>query len=82
MKKRMTTNVGIRPTIRDGQEKPNVETHLLDIPPQTDLYGKKADVVLLQYLRPEQTFDNMELLKQQINRDICAVREYREETER
>ena len=55
---------------------------LLDIPPQTDLYGKKADVVLLQYLRPEQTFDNMELLKQQINRDICAAREYREETER
>ena len=47
----------------------------------TDLYGKKADVVLLQYLRPEQTFDNMELLKQQINRDICAAREYREETE-
>lgn len=79
---RGVTNVGIRPTIRDGQEKPNVETHLLDIPPQTDLYGKKADVVLLQYLRPEQTFDNLELLKQQINRDICAAREYREETER
>ena len=58
-----------------------METHLLDIPPQTDLYGKKADVVLLQYLRPEQTFDNLELLKQQINRDICAAREYREETE-
>ena len=60
------TNIGIRPTLDDG-EIPTVESRLLDF--SGDLYGKTVKVELLHYLRPERKFASVEELKAQIMLD-------------
>jgi riboflavin kinase/FMN adenylyltransferase len=35
----------------------------------TDIYGKKIEVSLLHYLREEQKFGSVDLLKAQLNQD-------------
>ncbi len=62
-------NVGCRPTV--AGEAPSIEVHLLDW--SGDLYGKTLKVDLLEFLRPEQKFDSIEALKQQITKDCQAV---------
>ena len=65
------TNLGVRPTIEEG-EPVSSETYLLDY--DGDLYGKYVDVSLLRFLRPEQKFDSMEALETQMKRDIDTIR--------
>ena len=67
---RGVSNVGIRPTV-DNAASVNCETHLLDC--DADLYGKKATVSFLRFLRPEERFDSVEALKKQVARDIAAA---------
>ncbi|MCC0178019.1 bifunctional riboflavin kinase/FAD synthetase [Waterburya agarophytonicola K14] len=62
-------NVGCRPTV--AGETPTIEVHLLNW--SGDLYGRDLKVNLLQFLRPEQKFDSVEALKQQITQDCQAV---------
>ena len=62
-------NVGCRPTV--AGEAPTIEVHLLSW--SGDLYGKTLKVDLLEFLRPEQKFDSVEALKQQIAKDCQAV---------
>ena len=62
-------NIGCRPTV--AGEAPTIEVHLLNW--SGDLYGQKLKVDLLEFLRPEQKFDSVEALKQQIARDCQAV---------
>ena len=57
------TNIGIRPTLEDG-EIPTVESRVLDF--NGDLYGKTIKIELLHYLRPERKFSSVEELKEQI----------------
>ena len=59
-------NVGLRPTINDNIE-PTVESNLLNF--SGNLYGKKMTVFFVEQLRPEQKFDGLEALKNQIAKD-------------
>ncbi len=63
-------NIGIRPTV-NGTD-PSVEVHLFDW--NSDLYGKKLAVQLVQFLRPEQKFPDLEALKTQIQLDCTVAR--------
>lgn len=61
-------NIGNRPTVA-GQDL-SVEVHILDW--SGDLYGKTLTVSLQSFLRPEQKFNSLEDLKQQIELD-CQI---------
>lgn len=58
-------NIGFNPTV-EGQNQ-TIEVHLFDF--DADIYGKKIEVSLLQYLRDEQKFGSIDLLKAQLNQD-------------
>ncbi|MEO0770625.1 MAG: bifunctional riboflavin kinase/FAD synthetase [Cyanobacteria bacterium J06649_4] len=61
-------NIGNRPTV-NGQAM-TVEVHVLNW--TGDLYGKMLTVSLESFIRPEQKFDSLAALKEQIERD-CGV---------
>lgn len=61
------TNVGVKPTVT-GTRSPLAETHLIGF--SGDLYGQRADVEFLGFVRPEQKFDSLGALKIQIEDDI------------
>ena len=61
-------NIGCRPTVAGNS--PTIEVHLLDW--SGDLYSRDLKVELKEFLRPEQKFDSVEALKQQIVKD-CQV---------
>lgn len=63
-------NIGLRPTV-DGQE-PRLEAHLFDC--DAELYGKRMEVELLTFLRPEERFDGLDALKAQIAIDITHAK--------
>jgi riboflavin kinase/FMN adenylyltransferase len=66
-------NLGIRPTI-DQTRTRLLEIHLFDF--EDDLYDREVDVRLKHFLRREQRFDSLDLLKSQIARDAEAAREF------
>jgi len=65
-------NVGMRPTVNGKQ--PVLEAHLFDL--DSDLYGQLLSVEFKAFIRPEQKFEGLEKLKQQIETDIKQVRNY------
>jgi len=67
------TNVGIRPTIDDG-DAITVEGTLLDF--DGDLYGKTVRMELYHYLRPERHFESLQALRTQVMLDAQQVRAY------
>lgn len=67
---RSITNIGIKPTV-EGKNL-GVETFIYDF--EGSLYGKKAYVKLLRFIRPEKKFSSVEELKKQVDRDIEAGR--------
>ena len=66
-------NVGVRPTVTDGNAPVNCETHIINY--NGLLYGKEIRVEFLRCLRPERRFGTMEELHRQIERDIATARE-------
>ncbi|NDW48014.1 bifunctional riboflavin kinase/FAD synthetase [Ruegeria sp. PrR005] len=60
-------SVGVRPMFKG--EQPNIETFLFDF--SGDLYGATLSVGLVEYLRPEMTFDGLDALIAQMDAD-CA----------
>ncbi|MEN9517450.1 MAG: hypothetical protein RLZZ381_38 [Cyanobacteriota bacterium] len=64
-------NIGCRPTV--AGEAPTIEVHLLNW--SGDLYGQTLKVNLIEFIRPEQKFDSLEALKQQIKQDCQSVLE-------
>jgi riboflavin kinase/FMN adenylyltransferase len=58
-------NIGVRPTV-DGKNL-SIEAHILDF--NSDLYGRKIELQLCQFLRNEQKFDGIEALKIQLEND-------------
>lgn len=66
-------NVGHRPAV-DALPRPVLEAHLLDF--SADLYGRRLQVELHQKLRDEQAFPSLDLLRQQIERDIETARKW------
>ena len=55
-------NIGFNPTVEGDHL--SIEIHYLDF--DADLYDQKITVSILKYLRPEQKFDSVELLKKQL----------------
>ena len=60
------TNVGVKPTVQGTT--PLTETHIFDL--EGDLYGKTITVSLENFIRPEQKFDSILQLQNQINADV------------
>jgi riboflavin kinase/FMN adenylyltransferase len=68
-------NLGYRPTINSSQSERVLEIHLLDF--NSDIYGRDVEVRFIRYLRPEQKFENLDALTQQIERDVQQARQFR-----
>jgi len=65
------TNVGTRPTFREGGLV-LAEAHLLDF--AGDLYGRRVELSFLSYLRPERRFPGVDALRAQIRADVEEAR--------
>ncbi len=63
-------NLGTRPMFDPPQEL--LEAHLFDF--DGDLYGKRIEVALHHFIRPEAKFDSLEALTAQMDRDSAEAR--------
>lgn len=63
-------SLGVRPMF--GENRPNLETFLFDF--SGDLYGAPLSVGLVEFLRPELTFDGLDALIAQMGADCDAAR--------
>jgi riboflavin kinase/FMN adenylyltransferase len=70
---RGVVNLGVRPTIEGASPQRVLEFHIFDL--DRDLYGKEIEMRFLHYLRPEQKFENLGALREQIGRDVAKARE-------
>lgn len=68
-------NIGVRPTV-DGT-RTLLEVHLLDF--NQEIYGRYVEVEFCTKLRDEVRYPNLDLLKEQIAKDVLAARRYFEE---
>ncbi|MEQ9506804.1 MAG: riboflavin biosynthesis protein RibF [Hyphomonas sp.] len=64
-------NFGRTPTT--GLRDPLLETHIFDF--DGDIYGKRLEVQLVAYLRPERRYETLELMVAQMHKDAAAARE-------
>lgn len=65
-------NLGVRPTV-DGATR-MLEAHIFDF--SGDLYGCQIEVEFVRFLRPEQRFASLELLREQILVDAASARQW------
>ena len=70
---RGVVNLGVRPTIESDLPQRVLEFHVFDL--DQDLYGKDIELRFLQYLRPEQKFENLAALREQIARDVKSAQQ-------
>ena len=68
----VVTNVGFRPTFRDGRDLV-AEAHVLDF--SGDLYGVEIDLTFEGRLREEERFESVDALREQIAKDIEQARD-------
>ena len=64
-------SLGVRPTF--GVNQPNLESYLFDF--DGDLYGAHLSVALVDHLRDEVAFDDLEALKHQMTEDCRQARD-------
>ncbi|MDQ0839633.1 riboflavin kinase/FMN adenylyltransferase [Sphingomonas faeni] len=64
-------NLGIRPSFDPPKEL--LEPYFFDF--SEDLYGRRVEVSLIEYLRPEAKFDNLEALTTQMDADCARATE-------
>ena len=69
---RVALNIGMRPTVAAAQPQLRVEAHLLDF--SGDLYGAELELEVGTKLRDEWKFASAAELREQIGRDVAAVR--------
>jgi riboflavin kinase/FMN adenylyltransferase len=65
-------NIGFNPTVEG--ENLSIEVHYFNF--DADLYDQEIKVSLLEYLRPEQKFDSVDLLKEQLAKDKISALNY------
>ena len=65
-------NIGIKPTFENEQL--SIEVYFLDF--DADLYNREIKVSILEFIRNEQKFDSIDLLKSQIEKDKLFAIEY------
>ena len=66
-KYRGITNIGYKPTVTD-EHVCGAETYLYDF--NSDIYGEDVELYLIDFLRPERKFENLDALKAQLQIDI------------
>lgn len=66
-------NVGVRPTVEQGVCA-NCECYIFDF--AGDLYGKTVKTEFCEFLRPEQTFSDIDALKTAISNDMARAKQY------
>lgn len=66
------TNIGENPTVEKAE--PRAESYLLGF--AEEAYGAKAEITLLEFLRPEQKFSDITALCRQIEKDTEETRLY------
>ncbi|MBV9492323.1 MAG: bifunctional riboflavin kinase/FAD synthetase [Verrucomicrobia bacterium] len=64
-------NIGIRPTLGQQQGERLLELYLFDFDRQ--IYGEDVEVEFLEFLRPEQKFDGLPELVEQIKKDVLEA---------
>jgi riboflavin kinase/FMN adenylyltransferase len=64
-------SLGIRPMF--GREQPNIETYLFDF--SGTIYDEHLSVALIEWLRPEMTFDSLDGLIAQMDADCARARD-------
>jgi riboflavin kinase/FMN adenylyltransferase len=64
------TNVGVRPVFDSGA--PSVEAYILDF--EQDLYGREIELSFVRRLRPEQKFESVQALIDQMHDDVAQTR--------
>ena len=72
-------NYGVRPTVeREGTPAPLLETFLLEIPDGAYVpsYGDSIVVEWLKFLRPEQRFESVDALREQLRLDRLAAADF------
>jgi len=62
-------NIGVKPTF--GKQEQTIETHIFDF--DRDIYGKKIKISFHSFIRQEQKFENIGLLKTQLDRDKALI---------
>ncbi len=73
------SNIGTRPTV--SGETINLETHIIDFKEDnfdTNLYGKRINVELIEFLRPEKKFNSLSELQKQIEVDTKKAYKFHE----
>jgi len=61
-------SVGVRPTVKENQQMPNVEAYLLDF--DRDIYGRTIELEFVARLRDEMKFPSLDALVEQIRDDV------------
>lgn len=69
---RAAINIGINPTFTPDKQIPNVEAHLLDF--RGEIYGEDVRLEFVVRLRDELKFDSVDLLLEQIWKDVEMTR--------
>ena len=64
-------NLGTRPTVNG--KRALLEAHLFDF--EGDIYGRHLEVEFVAKLRGEHRFENVQLMTEQMHRDLKAARE-------
>lgn len=67
------SNIGLRPSVENTNEA-NCETYIIDF--NGDIYGEDVSVEFIQRIRDEKKFENVELLKAQVQNDIKKAKTY------
>jgi len=66
------TNIGYKPTV-GGEEYIGIESHIFDL--DKDLYGRKIEVELISFIRPELRFATLDELTARMKEDIIIAKE-------
>ena len=69
-------NLGRRPSVNDRGVL--LEANIIDY--DGNLYGQRLNVMLLDFIRPEETFDGLDALKEQIGRDANTAKAFHART--
>jgi riboflavin kinase/FMN adenylyltransferase len=65
-------NAGFKPTVNLDSGKYSLEVHILDF--NLDIYKKKISIKVIDFIRDEIKFSNIEELKDQINKDVSSIK--------
>lgn len=71
------TNIGVRPTFDNPLPSPRIEPHILDMKDQ--IYDKILTLEFMEFLRPEQKYNDSSELVAQIHKDINVTRDFFQE---